>query len=120
MTAEQIVNKLLETEEYGPPAPDNFTHAMGTTRELMDLEKKKLSTMAQLGPALGIERQLRKHGVTRDQVSSFIRAQDKYPAKYPAYRPAPRGALPPTAIVGMRTNDGREIMFDMAVMPQEQ
>jgi hypothetical protein len=49
MTAEQIVNKLLEADEYGPPAPDNFTNAMGTMHQLRDLEKQKLATMAQTG-----------------------------------------------------------------------
>jgi hypothetical protein len=120
MRAEEIVNELLEADEYGPPAPDNFTDAMGSMSELMALEKQKMATMAELGPSLGIERQLRKHGVTRDQVSSFIRAQDKYPGRYTAMRPAPRGALPPKAIVGMRLNDGREIMFDLAVLPRQE
>lgn len=119
MRAEQIVNDLLEADEYGPPAPDNFTNAMGSMHQLRDLERQKLALMVQMGPALGLERQLRKHGVTRDQVSSYIRAQDKYPAKYTALRHAPRGTLPPDAIVGMRTKDGQEIMFDLAVMPEQ-
>lgn len=118
MTAEQIVNHLLETD-YGPPAPDNFTNAMGTAQDLIGLEQKKLQTMKQLVPALGIERQLRKHGIARDQIASYIRAQDKYPGTYSRMRPAPRGQLPPDAIVGIRTNDGQEIMFDLAVMPQQ-
>jgi hypothetical protein len=119
MTAEQLVEHLLEADEYGPPAPDNFTNAMGSMDNLLDLEQKKLATMKQLKPALGLERQLRKHGVTRDHVSSYIRAQDKYPGSYSRYRPNPRGQLPPDAIVGIRTDDNREIMFDLAVMPQQ-
>jgi hypothetical protein len=118
MTAEQIVDKLLEADEYGPPAPDNFTQAQGTMKELMGLERQKLATMQKLGPALGLERQLRKHGVTRDQVTSYIRAQDKYPGTYNRYKPNPRGQLPPDAIVGIRLNDQREIIFDMAIMPE--
>lgn len=119
MTAEQIVTHLLEADEYGPPAPDNFTGAMDTMAHLRELEKKKLATMAKIGPALGIERQLRKHGVTRDQVSSFIRADQKYRNRY-GYTSLSRRGLPPDAIVGMRLDDGREIMFDLAVMPQQQ
>lgn len=120
MTAEQIVNRLLESEPYGPPAPDNFTNAMSSAKDLIGLEQKKLQTMKELVPALGIERQLRKHGIARDQVGSYIRAQDKYPGQYSRLRPAPRGALAPDAIVGLRTKDGQEIMFDLAVLPQQQ
>jgi hypothetical protein len=123
MTAEQIVTELLEADEYGPPAPDNFTNAMGTAKELRDLTLKKAETLGRMGPSLGIERQLRQHGVTRDQVQSFIRARDKYPARYGVtssgqmFRPALKGNLSPDAIVGMRLQDGREIMFDLAVLP---
>ncbi len=119
MTAEQIVNELLEADEYGPPAPDNFTNAMGSMSHLMSLERQKLATMQKLGPSLGLERQLRKHNVTRDQVTSYIRAQDKYPGTYNRYKPNPRGQLPPDAIVGIRLNDGREILFDLAIMPEQ-
>lgn len=118
MSAEEIVNVLLEADEYGPPAPDNFTNAQDSMRNLMGLERQKLATMQKLGPALGLERQLRKHNVTREQVTSYIRAQDKYPGTYSRLRPAPKGQLPPDAIVGIRLDDGREIIFDMAIMPE--
>jgi hypothetical protein len=59
MTAEKLVDHLLEADEYGPPAPDNFTNAMGTLSHLRELERQKAATMAKIGPALGIERQLR-------------------------------------------------------------
>jgi hypothetical protein len=119
MTAEQIVDNLLEADEYGPPAPDNFTNAMGTAGHMRELTKQKAALMSELVPSLGLERQLRKAGVTRQQVLSFIRAQDKYPGKYAMLRQPPRGGLPPDAIVGMRLEDGTEIMFDLAVMPKE-
>lgn len=118
MKAEELVNHLLEADEYGPPAPDNFTQAQDSMRNLMGLERQKLATMQKLGPALGLERQLRKHNITREHVSSYIRAQDKYPGTYSRYKPAPRGQLPPDAIVGIRTDDNQEIMFDMAIMPE--
>jgi hypothetical protein len=116
--AEQIVKHLLE-DEYGPPAPDNFTDALTSMSDLMALERKKLATMQQLGPATALERQLRKHQITRDHVSSFIRADQKYPEKYSRMRPGgARGSLPPDAIVGLHTDDGREIIFDLAIMPE--
>lgn len=118
MKAERIVANLLENDVYGPPAPDKFTDAMGTAKQLFDLERQKLDLMAKLGPSLGLERQLRKHGVTRDQVTSFIRAQDKYPGQYGRMIQR-RGQLPADAVVGMRLDDGREIMFDLAVLPEK-
>ena len=117
MIAEKIVDILLETE-YGPPAPDNFTGAQDSMKNLMSLERKKLATMQKLGPALGLERQLRKHGITREQVANYVRADQKYPNQYSRLRPAPRGALPPDAIVGIKLRDGREIDFDLAIMPE--
>lgn len=120
MTAVQLVDHLLESDLHGPPAPDNFTNAMGTMQNLMSLERKKLDTMQQLGPALGIERQLRKHGITRDQVAGYIRADQEYPRNYSSLNPAGRrGGLPADAIVGINLNDGRKIMFDLAVLPKQ-
>jgi hypothetical protein len=131
MTAEQIVNELLEADEYGPPAPDNFLNAMGTAKHLRDLTLKKAETLGQLVPSLGIERQLRKHGLTRNQVARWIRAEQEYPQHYPRFPkfeqvPVPgmegeftrRKVNPPwpaNAIVGIETNDGQKILFDMPV-----
>lgn len=117
----RIVNSLLENEVYGPPAPDKFLNAIGSTRQLMDLQRRQAKTMIELDRSLQMERQLRKHGVTRDQVSHYLRADAVYPNKYLPSLGAirRRGALPPDAIVGMKLNDGREIMFDMAVMPEK-
>jgi hypothetical protein len=119
MIAAKIVDILLENDQYGPPAPDNFTNALSSMGDLMALERKKLATMQKLGPATALERQLRKHGITRDHVSSYIRADQKYPQNYSRIRPGgARGSLPPDAIVGLHTDDGREIIFDLAIMPE--
>jgi hypothetical protein len=118
MVAELIVDILLENDFQGPPVPDKFTNAIGSMDDLMALKRKALATMGQLKPALGFERQLRKHGVTRDQVDSYIRAESEYPSRY-RFGMASRGALPADAIVGMNLHDGRKIMFDMAILPAE-
>lgn len=135
MTAEQIVNNLLEADEYGPPAPDNFTNAMGTMSHLRSLEKQKIELMGKMGPALGIERQLRKAQITRDQVARWLRADQVYPEKYPRIPktelvPVPgmegeftrRRVNPPwpgDTLVGLETNDGQKIMFDLPVVMSE-
>jgi hypothetical protein len=135
MTAEKLVDHLLEAE-FGPPMPDNFMHAIGSMDDLMSLERQKLATMAKLKPSLGLERQLRKAGITREQVARFIRADQAYPEKYPRFPkiemvPVPgmdgefrrRKVNPPwpaDTIVGMETNDGQKIMFDLPIIMSEQ
>jgi hypothetical protein len=118
MRAEHIVTNLLENDIYGPPAPDNYLNAVGSTRDLRALHQQAAKKMIQLDTALQIERQLKKYGVTRDQVSSYIRADQKYPDNYRLGVGSKRN-LPPGAIVGMNLEDGREIIFDMAAMPVE-
>jgi hypothetical protein len=122
MKAEHIVTNLLENDVYGPPAPDNFTNAVGSTRQLRSLHRQAAAKMIQMDSALQIERQLRKAGVTRDQVSSYIRADQAYPKNYSGVLGVPmrRGTLPADAIVGMHLEDGREIMFDLAVIPEKE
>jgi hypothetical protein len=118
MKAVHIVANLLENDVYGPPAPDNYLNAVGSTRDLRALHAQAAKKMIELDSALQIERQLKKHQVTRDQVSSYIRAHQKYPEKYTLGRMG-RGTLPPDAIVGMNLEDGREIIFDIAVIPEK-
>lgn len=115
--AESLVSVLLESDVYGPPAPDSFLNAVGSTRHLRSLHQQQIATMVQLDTALQVERQLKKAGVTRDQVERYIRANEKYPKNYPAYGHK-KGTLPPDALVAMRLKDGREIEFDMAAFPE--
>lgn len=117
MKPEHIVAVLLENEPYGPPAPDSFTNAVGSTRHLRSLHQQQIALMVKLDTALQLERQLKKIGVKRDQVMRYVRADEKYPQNYRMGRPN-RGTLPPDALVGMHLNDGREIVFDMAVFPE--
>src|SRR3546814_13911479 len=81
-TSERIVNRLLENDFQGPPAPDNFLNAVGSTRDLRDLDRKKDTVMRQMEVALQVERQLRKAGDTHDQVAHFIRAEEKRSEKH--------------------------------------
>jgi hypothetical protein len=116
-TPEQIVEALLENDFQGPPAPDNFLNAVGSLRNLRVNHRKADALMFKTDSALQFERQLRKHGLNRDQIREYVRAESAYPRNYVMGRVVRRGAWPADTIVGVRTNDGQEIMFDMPILP---
>lgn len=111
MKALYIVENMLDSDvPLGPPEPDHHQKAVGSLRSLRDLHVQASKKMIELDQAIQIERQLKKHGITKDQVRGYLRPQ-------PDYRTIPRkGGIPPDAIIGLETVDGRTIKFDFPVI----
>lgn len=117
--AEEIVDHLLENEPYGPPAPDKWTNALGSARNLRTLHRQAGETLKQIDQAIQMERQRKLHGWEKGDVVQYIRASDKFKG-YSSFGATKRGSLPPDAIVGVKLKDGREITFDLAVFPERE
>lgn len=111
--------RLLENEPYGPPAPDKWTNALGSTREMRRLHRQAGDNLKKMDTAVQLERQRHIHGWEKGDVVQYVKAAQKYPRNYGFHNHSGRRTLPPDAIVGVKLKDGREIDFDMAVFPEE-
>jgi hypothetical protein len=81
MKPESIVENLID-EPYGPPIPDKWQAAVGSLRHLRDLHRKADDNMRELDKALQFERQLKKLGLTKEQVAGYDPAKPPGPAQW--------------------------------------